>query len=298
MSGKKLLFIGYGDIAGRSSRQLATNGYHITGVSRSPKTLPHGAIQWLGAVQSEEILQKIRTTAFDAVVITLTPSERGDEGYKAAYVDTMQALCHLWQTHDQPPKLVIFVSSSSVYGQCGGEWVDETSVTTPSNFSGQRILEAEQRLLELARQRPSIAPCIVRFSGIYGPGRDHLLRQVLAGKAGTDSYTNRIHIEDCSGVLAHLIEQHSRGASVLSHYLASDNKPVTAKQVREWMAQKMGFSPAHLQEDPNAKNRAGSKRCSNKRLIDSGYRLHYPSYQEGYTPIIKSFKAQVQSQQQ
>lgn len=295
MSEKKLLFIGYGDIAGRTSRQLATNGYAITGVSRTPRELPEGVNQWLGSVQDAEILNKIGQTAFDVAVITLTPSVRGDEGYKAAYVDTLQALSKAWLASNTPPRCVLFVSSTSVYGQNQREWVDETSPCEPANFSGQRILEAEQLVLGLAANGTT-APCIVRFSGIYGPGRDQLLRQVLAGKAGTEAYTNRIHVDDCAGVLAFLIQQHTAGQTLATHYLASDCEPVTAKAARQWMASQMGLPAAHLQIDPAATPRAGSKRCSNARLLAQGYRFLYPNFKEGYQSIITTFKQHIHSQ--
>lgn len=293
---KKLLFIGYGDIAGRSSRQLTTNGYHCTALSRSPKPLPPGSEQWLGDVRSPEILARIQATPFDAAIITLTPSERGDEGYKAAYVDTLNALHTVWK--HSAPKLIIFVSSTSVYGQHQHEWVDENSPADASKFSGQRIIEAEQRLLDLALLNPATTPCIVRFSGIYGPGRDHLLRQVVAGKGGTDTYTNRIHVEDCAGVISYLVEQFFAGTPLQHHYLASDCEPVTAREIREWIAAQMGRSPEQLSIDTDAPTRAGSKRCNNQRLLQLGYRFVYPSYRDGYASIIKNFKHQQQSQQQ
>ncbi|MBU2984967.1 NAD-dependent epimerase/dehydratase family protein [Saccharophagus degradans] len=296
MSGKKLLFIGYGDIAGRTSRQFATNGYSITGIARTPRQLPEGVSQWLGSAQDAEILNKISQTAFDTVVITLTPAARSDEGYKAGYVDTLQALSNAWQASNTPPKCVIFVSSTSVYGQNEDEWVDETSTCKPTNYSGQRILEAEKLAISLA-DNGTTTSCIVRFSGIYGPGRDQLLRQVLAGKAGTEAYTNRIHADDCAGVLAHLIQLHASGQQLASHYLASDCEPVTAKATRQWLAKQLGLPETHLKHDPAAKARAGSKRCNNKRLLKSGYTFIYPSYREGYKDIIATFKQQAQSQQ-
>merc|ERR1711879_463797 len=74
------------------------------------------------------------------------------------------------------PLRLLFVSSSSVYHQMQGEWVDETSETQPSSFAGQELLAAEQALLKHA-----IPGTIVRFTGIYGPGRNRMIEQARHG---------------------------------------------------------------------------------------------------------------------
>jgi len=116
------------------------------------------------------------------------------------------------------PKLVIWVSSTSVYGNNQGDWVDEASPTHPISFSGKLLLEAEQQIQSL--------PCahsIVRFSGIYGPGRTRILSQIKAGvgrAAKPEQWSNRIHSEDCAGVLAHLIERFAQNRPIEPLYTA------------------------------------------------------------------------------
>src|SRR5690606_24982960 len=102
-----------------------------------------------------------------------------------------------------PVRRVLFASSTAVYGQDDGSWVDETSPTEPRRFTGRCLLEAEALLAG-----SGLGFSNVRFAGIYGPGRGRLLSQVLDGSAvfGSEPHiTNRIHRDDCAGFLQHLI---------------------------------------------------------------------------------------------
>lgn len=237
--------------------------------------MPAGVEFWQGAADSEAILDRLATENFDAVVITLTPTEFSDKAYQLAYVETVKALVKQWQ-RTGAPGVIVFVSSTSVYHQSQGEWVDENSPTEPTTFAGARLLETERCL-----QESGLPVCIVRFAGIYGPGRDTLLRQVRAGNGGSSVYSNRIHVQDCAAVLAFLLQRHERGQVLAPIYLGCDSAPTPGCEVRQWLAEKMGVDPATLR--PSQSSRGGNKRCSNRRLLDAGYRLQYPSFREGYS---------------
>src|SRR5690606_26465334 len=97
------------------------------------------------------------------------------------------------------------------------------------------------------------------------------------------NYTNRIHSEDCAGVLAHLIERKVTGEALEGLYLASDCEPVRLFELKQWLAEQLGMpitAPARVVS-------SGGRRCSNRRLLDSGYRFIYPSFREGYTQQLK-----------
>src|SRR5207244_11681442 len=119
---------------------------------------------------------------------------------------------------------VMYVSSSSGYGQCHGEEVDETAATAPLEESGQVVLAAEQLLWS---RLPNAI--VLRFGGIYGPGR--LLRQkaVQAGEpiqADPDRWLNLIHVEDgASAVLA--AEARAQSGAV---YNICDDQPVRRRE--------------------------------------------------------------------
>ena len=129
-------------------------------------------------------------------------TEHDEAGYQAAYVDGLKHTLDWLKQHNQQPKRLIFVSSSGVYGQKGGEWVDETSPAEASSYSGRIMLEAEQVAL-----RSGIPASVVRLTGIYGPGREWMLGQVRKGyRVAVDPplYGNRIHADDAGGLIAFL----------------------------------------------------------------------------------------------
>lgn len=283
---KTVTLLGCGDIGQRLAARLPDDT-EVVGIRRS--ACEHPRIDYRQADLSDpDSLHASLPQDSDAIVITLTPSEFSDQGYQRAYVDTVKNLLAALESRTTP-RLILFVSSTSVYGQTDGQWIDENSATEPRGYAGKRLLEAEQLLTD-----SGYITCLVRFSGIYGPGRQRLIQQVREGKgapAGDDGalYSNRIHVDDCAGVLAHLMRlmQQPQTTDLQPLYLASDCEPSDLGDVKQWLAQQMGFGPDHLQPGPQAPSRA-SKRCRNQRLLDSGYQFQYPTYQQGYRQVLET----------
>jgi nucleoside-diphosphate-sugar epimerase len=281
---EKLLIAGCGDIGIRLAATLPVAHYRCYGLRRRVEQLPAGIEPMPGDLRDSAVGAQIAAGDFAVVVASLTPDERSAEGYRRSYVDGAQALVAALQQAPQAPRLLLWVSSTSVYGQDGGEWIDETAVAAPTSPTARELLAAEAVIR--AAPWPSV---IVRFSGIYGPGRDFLLRQVRAGSAGplAPQYTNRIHADDCAGVLAHLIERQRTGRELHDIYLASDDEPVLNTTVRQWLAEQMQVPSAPVQTGVAA----AGKRCNNQRLHTSGFALSYPTYREGYTHILNTENA-------
>lgn len=281
-SQEKLLIIGCGDIGRRLAQQLSPERYRITGLRRHPpEDLPHLQYRACNVTQTGQLDAILDSENVDIIVISMTPAERSDSGYEQAYVQTCRNLVAGLKRHQRQPRLVIFVSSTAVYGQSDGSWVDEQSPTEPDSFSGKRLLEAEQII-----QHSGFVCCILRFSGIYGPGRNRLIEQVKQGRASASPhYTNRIHADDCAGVLAHLIEL-QRIQDLEPVYLATDSLPAPMVEVVSWIAGQLGV------EDflsPDAVNERGNKRIANRCLQESGYRLCYPDFRSGYAELLSSY---------
>lgn len=302
----KLLLIGCGDIAIRLSRELnkqsATfaNAFEFYGVRRDIDQLPdhiHGMAHDLNHAANFSACLLEQQSTFDYVVITLVPNERSDAGYRQAYVENLNAIILALEALPTPPKHIFFVSSTSVYGQDNEEVVDENSETKPTHFSGQRVLQGEKRLAE-----SSIPATVIRFSGIYGPNRLRVIGQVKNGDWSVNDdeesgYSNRIHADDCAGVLAHFIRKKIENTSIASCYLASDCEPVRLNTVKRWIAGQLQLSPpmAVSNSDKNKEKkkptmRRNSKRCSNKKLIESGYQFKYPTFREGYGEVLKQIQ--------
>lgn len=280
---EKLLILGCGDIGQRSARQLAASGqYAITGLRRHPPANSDLLSYRACDLRAEgELLRQLRE-GWDLILITMTPSEQSDAGYKSAYVDTCQTLVDSLQQLEKQPRLVIFVSSTSVYGQDDGGWVDENSICSPSSYSGKRLLEAEQIIA-----RAAFNSCILRFSGIYGPGRTRLIQQVMDRRASaSQGYTNRIHAEDCAGVIAHLIER-QKMASIAPLYVATDSSPAPMLEVVTWIAEQLAIKEFLA---PDTTNSRGNKRIHNQRLLESGYEFRYPHFRQGYAELLRELK--------
>jgi nucleoside-diphosphate-sugar epimerase len=277
-SREQLLIIGCGDLGWRLAQRLDQTNYQITGLRRHPPAdhpwLRYYACDATCADQLEASLIK----GAEVIVISMTPAERSDAGYTTAYVQTCRNLVDGLRRQQQIPRLIIFVSSTAVYGQDDGSWVDENSPTQPDSFSGKRLLEAEQIIRE-----SGFAHTIVRFSGIYGPGRNRLIEQVKQGRASASPHiTNRIHADDCAGVLAHLINLQRRQA-LDELYIATDSGPAPMIDVVNWIAGELGISDFL---SPEAINERGNKRISNRRLLASGYELQFADFRSGYAPLL------------
>lgn len=277
-SPEKCLIIGCGDIGQRLAQQLHQQGYLVTGLRRSISSDLTYLRYRSGDATDIEQMRELLAEDFNIIVISMTPSERSDAGYKQAYVDSCQTLLQALDLQQQKPRLILFVSSTGVYAQQDGTWIDETSPTTPEGFSGKRLLEAEQ----LIRQS-GYAHTIVRFSGIYGPGRRRLIEQVRQKRASASPhYTNRIHADDCAGVISHLIEL-QRTQNIAPIYVATDSSPTPMIDVVSWIAEQLDITD-FLASD--AVNERGNKQISNKRLLASGYRFIYPDFRSGYATLL------------
>ncbi|MGB1383179.1 MAG: SDR family oxidoreductase [Porticoccaceae bacterium] len=275
----KVLFIGCGDIAQRTAKGLSKK-YDCFGLRRNPEKLPTEITPITADASNAQQLFSVASGGFDIWVATLTPAEFTRQAYQQSYLAVAQAMAQTVNALHQAPKLIIWVSSTSVYGDNKGDWVDETTKPNPVTFSGEILLQAEQIIQNL--------PCsstVVRFSGIYGPGRTRLLSQVRAGKGRPklpEHWTNRIHADDCAGVLAHLIGRSESGNLIEPIYLASDCQPVTQHDVRQWLAKQLSVD---LVEETVAIGPV--RRCSNRLLMESGFSFNYPSFREGYTALIE-----------
>ena len=284
LSGKKHLFVGFGGLASQCTEHLLQHGDQVVGVSRGASRVVTGMTHWQGDVRSEALQARIASARFDSAIITLSPDGRGADAYRRSYYDISASLLNVWQHHASPPARIIFISSTSVYGQTEGEIVDEYSPTYPRTDTGSVLAETEALYL-----RSPLPTSIVRFSGIYGPGRDYLLRQVLAGKGGDDSYTNRIHVDDCCGVMCHLLAMPKALEPI---YLASDKRPVKSHEIRVWLAEQLGLDPGALIPSETV-GRGGNKRCVGQLLEKSGYAFMYPDYECGYRQPLLLFKQKI-----
>lgn len=281
MPSPSVLIAGCGDIGGRLATQLLAVGWTVHGLRRDISRLPVGVSGVAADLFSEELPATWPRGELDYLVYSAAASTHDEAGYQAAYVGGLEHVLGWLAACGQRPKRLLFVSSSSVYGQAAGEWVDETSATQPLGFSGRLMLAAEQ--VALASGLPATR---VRLTGIYGPGRQALLTQVRQGYRVASEpalYGNRIHADDAAGLLAYLLEADRRGATVADCYIGVDDAPAPLAEVVVWLREYLGVT--EWAADASVR-RTGSKRCSNERARALGWVPQYPSFREGYAAII------------
>lgn len=276
---QKLLWIGCGALA-RQTLPLLSH-YAITGLSRTYKPYLADHTFWQADLSAQNLTPPLGEQGFSAIVITLTPNAYSAEDYRTTYWLNSQYIVQ--QLGQKTKPLLLFVSSTSVYGQSDGEWVDESSPAEPSSPAAQWLLAAEQEIAN------SGCPfCILRPSGIYGPGRDYLIRQVLQGNGGGEQFTNRIHSLDLARLLAFLLQRFSCGAPLPPYVLASDDLPVPSHHLRAWLAELLAVTKLRPSQEPTS--RGGNKRISNQLLHQLGFELRYPTYKEGYPELCRQAK--------
>ncbi|WP_166269739.1 NAD-dependent epimerase/dehydratase family protein [Marinobacter caseinilyticus] len=281
----RILVAGCGALGGMIAKALCEDS-DVFGLRRTASAVPSPVTPVQADLLDRQTLATAVPKRLDAIVYCLTPSSYDDAGYNDAYVT---ALTNLLAVVDRSTvSRLIFISSTSVFHQDDDSWVNEDSPTQPVKHSGLRILEGEQ----LARYS-GIPATVVRFSGIYGPSRPRFLTAVRQGQMTPSQpapFTNRIHETDACAAVVHLLRRSLQGQPVAGLYLASDSEPVRLDEVVNWVRQQTPCAEPAL--TARTGGRAGSKRCRNQRLLDTGFEFRYPDFRRGYLEMINARKSE------
>jgi nucleoside-diphosphate-sugar epimerase len=275
----KIVIVGAGYVGSALAMRLIRKGHEVWTARRSaprPEEVIPGAKPLTLDVARDVGLEQLPVDV-DAVVFAVSPGASSDEAYRSVYPVGVSNLLSR-----APSARMLLVSSTSVYGQDSGEWVDETSPAEPPNFMGRRILEAEQLLLADAKH------IVVRASGIYGPGRTSLIERVRSGEArlpASTVYTNRIHRDDLARALHFLLERPQQGGC----FVATDTEPVELGQLLVWLASRLSVPSPPVLEATGTEARTRhrfSRRCLPQRLQALGFTWRYPTFREGYGVLL------------
>lgn len=279
----KILIVGCGDL-GLAIADLLADKHAVFGLrrhsqGRSLQGQSSNLSMLQGDVTDPASLQVLHGLKPELILYCVAADAQTDAAYLAQYVN---GLANVLATQPQNTALrhVFFVSSTRVYGQDAGEYLDDTSALSPMDFGGRRLLEAEQLLKNLAC--PTTA---LRLSGIYGPGR---LRMINLAKSqawpATNSWCNRIHRDDAAAFIVFLMEQVLSGQAVQTSYIVTDDSPASLHEVLAWLADQMQIGiPAYAQQDANK-----GKRLANNLMRATGYQLKYPNFKVGYQALLAS----------
>ena len=276
MVSERVLLAGCGDLGLRVAQRLRARGDEVWALRRQPPVSDGSGIRWLRGDLTQPTSLRGLPAGITRLVYLPTPDRRDAAAYRATFVDGLRHLLDALG-HDSLQR-VLLVSSSAVYGEHGGDWVDEDTLPAPPGFNGATLLEAEQWL---AAQAPT--SIVLRLAGLYGPGRMQLLERLHAGRGAVPRthphWANRIHVDDAAAAIAHLLQL----ADPQPLYLGVDSTPLPLAELYDHLA---GLIGAPLAADGPAPAGIGSKRLSNARLRASGFVPLWPDAREGYAALL------------
>ena len=261
------LIVGMGALGQQLAAQLLTQGHQVTGLRRTAMSV--AGVTMLAQAATQADLSGV--APIQQAYVILTPDQYAEASYRQTFIDSIAPLRQALSMH--PLQRLYFISSTSVYGQDQGEWVDESSPTEPRGYNGRVLLQAEQ----LWRQAYPEQLVVIRPSGIYGKDRLRLVKWLQSGRpVNTQAWTNRIHSDDLAGFLAYLADQ----VTVRPCYIATDSQPVPQDQVLAGLATQLELPMLMCQA-----SKVSGKRLSNQLLLASGYRLRYSGWRAGYQAV-------------
>jgi nucleoside-diphosphate-sugar epimerase len=284
----RVVIAGCGYVGNALARMLAADDHEVFGIRRDPTQVTQEVKAIRGDLADPKSLGPAPQRV-EYAVFMVAADESSEKAYRRAYLDGLAGFLEWLANEGQRPKRIVMTSSTSVYGQRRGEPIDEDSPTHPTQFRGETML-ASERLLAAS----GIPNVVVRLGGIYGPERSSLIDRALAGELrirAEEHFSNRIHRDDAAGLVRHLLFH----PSPESLYLGVDSEPAEESKLHTWIAKELGLPeppPEGKDEGSRRRQGVGSKRCSNRRARESGYRFRYPSYREGYGALIKARRAE------
>jgi len=269
---ERVLVAGCGDVGLRVAKRLLARGDEVWALRRRLPVGDGSDIHWLRGDLTEAASLRGLPGGITQLVYLPTPDRRDEVDYRTTFVD---GLCHVMSALDGTTlQRVLFVSSSAVYGDHDGSWVDESTPTAPYGFNGKVLLEAEQWL----ETQPATS-IVLRLAGLYGPGQLQLLDRLRAGQVRVPRtkkhWANRIHTDDAATAIVHLLQLDNP----LPLYLGADSTPLPLDVLYDALAKLIGVDPP--QDGPSPAG-IGSKRLSNARLRASGFVPRWPDSREGY----------------
>lgn len=281
----KLIF-GCGYLGLRVARRWREAGEQVYAVTRSASRAAalqaEGLLPFVADVRDGQSLAQLPVA--DTVLYAIGFDRAAGGTIREVYVDGLRAVLAALPAETGK---VIYVSSTGVYSQNDGQWVDESSPCEPTRAGGQACLEAEQLLAAHPLGQRAV---VLRMAGLYGPGRIPNLEALRRGEpiaAPQHGFLNLIHIDDAASVVLAAEAQ----AKPPRLYLVSDGHPVVRRQYYEEVARLAAAPPPHFEPprvgEPVTARALSDKRIKNERLVrELQVEIKYQSYREGLAAIM------------
>jgi len=285
----RVAIVGCGYVGLELGRRLVGDGTVVFGVRRSRDGL---------AAVEEAGLEPVRADATDPASLAAVPdvdtvvfaASAGGRDPVAARRTYLEGQCNTIAAFGQRPAApdrYLYTSSTGVYGDRGGDWVDEDTPLTPAT-ERQRILARAERIAIQGARTAGMAGTVARLAGLYGPGR-YRLASYLEGPVAP-GYLNLCHRDDAAGAVATMLETPDTRGEVVT---VVDDEPVERPALAAWLAEACGepVPPARSTDEREAAPRP-SRRCSNAKLHSLGYDLAYPTFREGYRAAVAAYRSE------
>ena len=284
----RLLIVGCGYLGIRVAKASLSAGHVVWATTRRPSRAKQLAAAGLRPLlldwNDRRTLQGLPRV--DRIVVSVSYDARSGI---SRYESQVGGLARLLAVVPQQTN-ICYISTTGVYHQTGGIWVDETSTTRPSREGGKVHLWAEQLL---HRYRPDSPGTILRLAGIYGPGRVPRAADVIAGKpihSPEQGFLNLIHVEDAAAAV-----DASWESATERLYVVADDRPVLRGDFyREIARQCDSPQPTFATAPPDAPvsmRSESDKRVWNRRMKrDLLARLRFPNYREGLSDVLAERK--------
>jgi nucleoside-diphosphate-sugar epimerase len=293
----RVVVLGCGYVGIELGRQLVDRGHDVVGVRRSADGV--NAIERAGFEGAQADVTDATAVASlpdaDALVFAASSGGRGADAAREVYVDGLQTALGEYATREDPPRRLVYTSSTGVFGDHGGNWVTEDTPISPTTAK-TRVLASAEAIALAADRLYGIDGTVARFAGLYGPDRYRLERYVDGPV--TEGYLNMVHRDDAAGAVRFLLET-DRGRGDVVH--VSDDEPASKWAFADYLADACGepepekqtteerLADGDLSAAAERRIRA-EKRVDNDRLRELGYEFRYPTYREGYEAAVDSYR--------
>jgi len=275
----RILIAGCGYVGTRIAQHFLSKNQKVWGIIRTPER--KSALEQIGIPPLVLDLTKPETFGgipqVHFVVIAVSPDDRSEANYRKIYLEgTRNLLLHI--KRNTSPLLVVYLSSTGVYCDRAGEWVDEKTPPEPDTERGKILLEAENQVLN--SNLPSV---VLRLAGIYGPDRNRI-EKIKNGEwipqEDRNPYMNMIHVDDIVRAIPVLFKSAEPG----NVYLGADDEPVTERELYFWLCEQLKIEPKIYNEA--CEYPLAGKRCRNSKLKSLGASFQFPSFRDGYSTLF------------
>ncbi len=281
-----VLVVGCGYLGERVAKRFKAQGHEVIGWAHSQASVQR-LVEEVGIEGGEvDIRNKMAcregeysTGIVDVGIMCVSTRGSGKRGiesleaYQETYLKGARNLLSVF-----PDTKWIYTSSTSVYGQTGGEEVDETAETEPMSATSRVLLEVESEFLRMGGD-------VLRLAGLYGEGRSVYLRNFLEGQGKIEGdgsrIVNQIHVEDAADAVL-TVAGRDKGGEI---YNVVDDTPMTQQALYELLVKYLGGKlPETVEPDYQKKRGWTSKRVLNGKLKQLGWTPHYPGFETFLNP--------------